>query len=243
MSRTKLTTWRHRTSRGETLLEVLLAIVVLIIGATTATSLILSAMKANAFNKDSLIALNLAQEGIEYMRNLRDTNWLRFSADRDGCWNMRPDKLSCAPADLLLETTGTSGYALGDELGQKIASPLDFDDLLDDEAYRLKYFDLDLSEDSDGLNRDGDEDAGDDDYDFVGTTHSSGASAVVEDTKFFRRIGIEYYTIGDTPGWLLSAPGVPPLTADLMMISSTVQWEEPGNDHQITLRSALASYK
>ena len=70
-----------KKSRGETLLEVIVALLVLTIGSASATSLIVTSIRANQFNKDSLIALNLAQEGIEYMRNLRDTNWIKFSAN------------------------------------------------------------------------------------------------------------------------------------------------------------------
>lgn len=241
----KKTIWWQKPRRSETLLEVLLAIVVLIIGSATATSLILSAMKANAFNKDSLVALNLAQEGIEYMRNLRDTNWIRFSADRQGCWNSRPGVATCTVANLMIDTNAGSGYSLGDALSARHATKLDLSDGITaaDENYRLKYFDLNTGVDSDGEDKD---DSGGkakeaDDYDFIGSFY--GAEASVDDTKFFRRIGVEYYTIGAGPGWALTGPGVLPQNADMMMVSSTVVWLDANVVHQINLKSALTRYK
>jgi type II secretory pathway pseudopilin PulG len=228
--------------KGETLLEVLIALVVLIIGSVTATSLILTSIKANLYNKDALQALNLAQEGIEYMRNLRDTNWIRFSANRQGCWNVKPGSASCTIPNLLAEALTTdSGYALGTVLSARLTPQLDLSNG-DDAVYLLKYYDLNSLEDSDGIDR---KDSGNlldvqDDYDYVTTSHPSGT--FVDNSKFYRSINIDYKTIGPAPTWTIGETA-DPATADMMMVSSKVQWKDGGTVHQVVLSSALTRYR
>jgi len=81
--------------KGESLVEVIMAIFVVALGSGVATSLIISALQANSFSRDNLIALNLAVEGIEAIREIRDANWLRFSYNKEQCWNIRPDASDC----------------------------------------------------------------------------------------------------------------------------------------------------
>lgn len=229
-------------SRGETLLEVLIALVVLIIGSVTATSLILTSIKANLYNKDALQALNLAQEGIEYMRNLRDTNWIRFSANRQDCWNVKPGAANCLAANRLTEALpSNSGYALGTALSARLTPQLDLSNG-DDAVYLLKYYDLNPLEDSDGIDR---KDSGNlpdvqDDYDYVATSHPSGT--FVDNSKFYRSINIDYKTIGPAPTWTIGETA-DPAAADMMMVSSKVQWKDGGTVHQVVLSSALTRYR
>lgn len=231
----------QKKQSGETLLEVLIALVVLIIGSVTATSLIIMAIKANVYNKDALVALNLAQEGLEYMRNVRDSNWIKFSANTQGCWNVKPDAASCAiPGTLLLEASPSdSGYPLGNVLGGRVGTKLDLTDGSSDEAYRMKYFDLNITENSDGKDR---QISGlnekSDDYDFLGTT---GSGAFVANSKFYRAINIDYFNINPTSPWARGAVAGP--VADMMIVTSTVQWQDGGVTHTIKLSSALTRYK
>lgn len=84
-------------NKAESLLEVIVSIFVVSVGAAVATSLIVTSLQSNSFSRDNLIALNLAQEGIEAVRLVRDTNWLKYSFDKDNCWNLLPGK-SCTNA-------------------------------------------------------------------------------------------------------------------------------------------------
>ena len=38
--------------------------------------------------ENNIKAINLAREGIEWVINIRDTNWLRFSSDKVNCWKV-----------------------------------------------------------------------------------------------------------------------------------------------------------
>ena len=230
--------------KGETILEVLVALVVITIGAATATSLIVSSLKANLFNKDSLVALNLAQEGIEYMRNLRDTNWIKFSADTQGCWNTKPDVDNCSPANLIVAAVNNDGYTLGDKLGAATSAKLDLNDGVGpaERNYVLSYFDLNPAENSDGVDK---KDSGNkvailDDYDFIGSFY--GGSEKVDDSKFYRSIEVDYKNIAVASPWTVT-PAASPDTADMMIVISTVQWKDGPTVHQAKLSSALSRYK
>jgi len=75
--------WRNK---GETLVEVLVSVVVLTTVLTSAFMVLTRAVKANVDVKNRVIAINIAREGVEAVRNIRDTNWLRFSGDRRNKW-------------------------------------------------------------------------------------------------------------------------------------------------------------
>jgi len=40
-------------------------------------------------------AIQIARDGLEAFTNIRDTNWLRFAADRANCWNVLNYNASC----------------------------------------------------------------------------------------------------------------------------------------------------
>jgi type II secretory pathway pseudopilin PulG len=60
-----------------TLMEAIVAIFVITTGLVGVLSLVSQTIAASTFSKDKLIAAYLAQEGIEIVRNIRDTNWLQ----------------------------------------------------------------------------------------------------------------------------------------------------------------------
>ena len=217
--------------KGETIVEVLVALVVLTIGAATATSLIVTALRSNQFDKDSLVALNLAQEGLEYMHNLRDTNWLKFSANTQGCWNTKPNSTSCDTSGVttvLQPSDGTHEYALGlNAAGQTdlayIASKLDVSDgvtATTEDKYELNYYN---------------------NGDYVGSS-APVAMTLSTQSKFYRSIDVAYFTIAGASPWTVS-PTANPLLADMMQVSSTVEWMDSSAMHQVKLTSALTRYK
>ncbi len=63
-------------SAGFTLPEIIVAMSILIMVIVASTNLLVSIMRSNAENINSLVAFELAQEGIEGVRNIRDSNWL-----------------------------------------------------------------------------------------------------------------------------------------------------------------------
>lgn len=66
----------RQKNKGFTILEVMGAIFILTIGIGGAFLLVQQSLSAASINKNRLIAAYLAQEGIEIVRNIRDSNWL-----------------------------------------------------------------------------------------------------------------------------------------------------------------------
>ncbi|MFH1375367.1 MAG: prepilin-type N-terminal cleavage/methylation domain-containing protein [Patescibacteria group bacterium] len=76
-----------KSRRGETLVEVLVSLMLLVVGSLGAVRLFGMAAINNELTKERVIATNLAREGLEAVRSVRDTNWLRFAGERRKCWN------------------------------------------------------------------------------------------------------------------------------------------------------------
>jgi hypothetical protein len=92
---------------GETLVEALVAIFVLTIVGMVASSMIVSAIRTMRLNEDYLIAQSLTVEAVEAIKNIRDTNWLRYPTDKEKCW------LSSDPLSGCANSIGSdSSYAL-----------------------------------------------------------------------------------------------------------------------------------
>jgi len=65
-----------KTKKGFTIFESLIAIFVLLVGILGAMTLILNVVNLIGLSSSQLTAAYLAQEGVEIVRNIRDTNWL-----------------------------------------------------------------------------------------------------------------------------------------------------------------------
>ena len=65
--------------KGQTLLELLVALSVGIIIVTAVTVSILSSLSGSQFNRDQSLATSYAQDGMENIRKLRDQNWSTFA--------------------------------------------------------------------------------------------------------------------------------------------------------------------
>jgi type II secretory pathway pseudopilin PulG len=79
----------NKKTDGFSLLEVIIAIFVITIGIIGVANLISYSISSVAVAKSQIIATELAQEGLEIVRNIRDSNWLA-----DITWNSGLD--TCA---------------------------------------------------------------------------------------------------------------------------------------------------
>ena len=100
-----------RHTKGETILETMIAMTILSLGITMTTTIIASSLRNINASKNRVIAVNIAREGIEAMRNIRDTNWLKYSSKKRDCWNHNPKYSNC-PGDTLGETLIKAGDSL-----------------------------------------------------------------------------------------------------------------------------------
>ena len=89
---------RQGSGRGFTLIETLVAVAVLMGAIVGPVALIRHSLFSTSFSRNDLIANNLAQEGIELFRVIRDNNILCASLGGVTAWNVIPDG------------SGSSGY-------------------------------------------------------------------------------------------------------------------------------------
>ena len=73
--------------RGFTLIEVILAIFIFMVGISTLAVVIEKSVASTAEIKSKLIASYLSQEGIEVARSIRDSNWLAKRDNPDISWD------------------------------------------------------------------------------------------------------------------------------------------------------------
>ncbi len=81
------------TSSGMTLIETMVAIVILTVAIVAPMSLTMQSLSASYYARDQVVAFNLAQEAIESIRAIRDGNILRIAFND-------PDA-TCSPTTLL----------------------------------------------------------------------------------------------------------------------------------------------
>jgi len=73
--------------QGFSLIEVIIAIFVITIGIVAVVNLISSAIGSVAISESQVIATNLCQEGLEVVRNIRDSNWEKAESWNNGLSN------------------------------------------------------------------------------------------------------------------------------------------------------------
>lgn len=79
-----------KKNAGETLIEVIAAVSILMIILAPVSALFTSSIRDSAYDRGRLIADSLAVSGLEVMEGLRFTNLLRFSAHGNLCWDAKP---------------------------------------------------------------------------------------------------------------------------------------------------------
>ncbi len=203
---------------AETLLEVLIAMGVVASGAAIAANLAITALGSNQYNKDQLVALNIEQAGLEYVREIRDSNFLKFSYDKADCWDMPPNVTTCKKSLNLQK----GDYAFEIEIGglnQGLISQSTALDLkkgkMDNKNYVLKK--VSFSNSSNKIN-------------FLSSLPLLLNNQKITDngnSKFYMDINIKYSGSG----------------TDLMMVTSTVEWLESGHVSQIKSSTILSNYK
>lgn len=108
--------FKNQIKNGFTLLETMIAITVLMTGILSIVTMLIFNIKQTTNFKNRIIAYNLAQEGIEIVKNIRDTNWLNSLAwnfglgDGDYQADYNDSALSAYDPNTKLKLDATNGY-------------------------------------------------------------------------------------------------------------------------------------
>src|SRR5262245_35142172 len=73
-----------KTPRGQSFIEAMVALTIIITSISSALALVQSSITASRVGGSQIIAANLAREGIEVVRSLRDGNWLSGNGFDEG---------------------------------------------------------------------------------------------------------------------------------------------------------------
>jgi len=93
---------------GQTLIETLAAIFILVMGITAAVGLAIYALNSSSSVTKQIIATGLAREGLEAVRNMRDTNWLKDTLSTD-CYDFSSTPVGQPTAKCYKKWLGTNG--------------------------------------------------------------------------------------------------------------------------------------
>lgn len=75
--------WKHNDMNkqsGQTLIETIVAIFILTMAITSGLAVTIYVLSNSGVSLNQVVATNLAREGVEMVRNMRDTNWLESDA-------------------------------------------------------------------------------------------------------------------------------------------------------------------
>jgi len=73
----RITSINRKNLAAFSLIEIMIVLFIISLGMTGILSLIGQNIQSQSYNKNNLIAYQLAQEGVELIRRVRDSNWLR----------------------------------------------------------------------------------------------------------------------------------------------------------------------
>ncbi len=244
--------------------ETIIALSVLAMGITISSTVMMNSMRNMTNAKHRVVAVNIAREGIEAVRNIRDTNWLFYSDKRRQCWNHDPSALtSCdglspiKPGTYIVYKHTDQSWRL--ELADENPSldtpdPVgDLDSIIDNDLDRvdLSLVDIDTSVNSDGL---GGTDDDLDIYNHMDATNPLGE--LVKSTLYTRYIVIEYLENNPDPS---TAPSndTEPLesintedewddstigTLNRMRVTSVVGWDRRGTSYTAELKTIITDH-
>ncbi len=103
---------------GSTLMEVIAVLGIVSLGVVSAFSIIGSGRKLSDHTENTIKAINIARDGMEWVIIMRNTNWVKFSSDRTNCWNTLNYSVNCiGTAFPSAAHIGTGSYILYDDTG------------------------------------------------------------------------------------------------------------------------------
>jgi len=99
---------KTKSQLGQTLIETMAAVFILTMGVTASVGLAVYAFSASTLVTKQIIGTGLAREGIEAVRNMRDTNWLQQTS-LDNCYDFTSSPIGQLTAKCYSHWMGNGG--------------------------------------------------------------------------------------------------------------------------------------
>jgi len=241
-----------KNRRAETLSETIIALSILAIGITASSAVIASSMQNMGLAKNRIVAVNMAREGIEAVRSIRDTNWLKFSGKRRLCWNFMPkDEVNTDCNGDASELIAPGEYIVyTDEGYRKRLAPSHLNiGGTDTDLTTLSQVDISPTSDTNG---DGNPANDEDMYNHI-ITHAdivnedALGNANAKSSVFKRKIAIEYLKndgskISILTAWNILDDDTEKPAINRIRITSTVTWVQNQVEHKVELATHLTDY-
>ena len=117
----------HLDKRWSSLIEIMAMMAILWLAITAMFSTVIGGIYFATDSENRIKAINIAREWLEWVTNLRNTNWLRFSSDQLNCWRVLSYISSCiwssayagansfgtTPTNYVLENKNGAWYVTG----------------------------------------------------------------------------------------------------------------------------------
>lgn len=78
-----------------TIVEVIVVMLIVVVWIIWASNIYQKSQDLTISTQNRLIAIDIAREWIEAVTNIRDTNWILFSANTNYCWNVLDYNANC----------------------------------------------------------------------------------------------------------------------------------------------------
>lgn len=127
------------SASGQSLIETIVAIFVLTTALTAGLGLTIYVFSSSATSQNEIIASNLAREGIEVIRMMRDSNWLAGDASSDVTYNLQPcadiQNRLCFPKALIGPTYALDGTFVNFRVAFNVSGAWTKEDIHDYDLY------------------------------------------------------------------------------------------------------------
>lgn len=213
-------------NKGFTLTEVMIGIMILTMAIVSASNLLIDMIRSNRNNVLTLQAYYLAQEGVEAVRNIRDTNWLHNSNFKGNDQGVFPELVVGKFYSITLKEGGWASSSSEGNLGvndlKTRFAPWQVTSSGDRDLYSSTYA-LEVKGGENGPNYYAEANVAGDDTDVV----------------FYRHIEIlEAPSCRDANG-----AENPDVCDNFILARSVVNWHDGSQEHQLYLDTLLSNWK
>ena len=86
---------KNISKKATSIIEAMVVLLIVVTWIIWMFQVFWNSQKLSASTANKIQAIQIAREGIEAMKNIRDTNWILYSSDTKNCWNVLGYNNSC----------------------------------------------------------------------------------------------------------------------------------------------------